>query len=272
MNWIFKTALVTIILAAVSCAYVDVFGIISSRSQNVRERFIDKDNLPVILQPNVADKSNFSFLVISDLHYYDGDEKYFEDISADNKYNDVSFIVVCGDVAQSGLKHQYDYLTEDLKNVNVPVYYVIGNHDLYNNGYEEWRNILGRTVYEFKIGDNHFIFTDTANGTIGAEQRSWIIGALSASNSVNKFVFSHYSPTDKEFQSPTALSYPEDAYFLYDVLEKYGVKYYICGHLHFYDEKEIRGVKYIIVNTAQSRSDRYLKITIKNNIISKYIY
>lgn len=272
MNWIFKIFLTAVILSAVSCGFVDVLGVISSRSQNVRERFIDKDNLPVILPPDVADNSNFSFLVISDLHYYEGDENYFKDISDDVRFNDISFIVVCGDVAQSGLRYQYDYLAEDLKNINVPAYYVIGNHDLYNNGYDEWRNILGRTVYEFKIGDNHFIFTDTANGTIGSDQKNWIIDTLSASDSINKFVFSHYSPTDKEFQSPTALSYPEEAYFLYDVLDKFDVKYYICGHLHFYDEKEIRGVKYIIVNTAQSRSDKYLKISVKNNIISKYIY
>ncbi len=272
MNWIFKIVLFAVILFAVSCEYVEFLGIVSSRSQNVRERFIDKDNLPVILPPYVADTSNFSFLVIAYLHYYDVDEKYFKDISADDRFDEISFIVVCGDVAQSGLKHQYDYLLEDLKNVNVPVYYVIGNHDLYNNGYAEWRSILGRTVYDFKIGDNHFIFTDTANGTIGSDQKNWIIDTLSASNSINKFVFSHYSPTDKEFQSPTALSYPEDAYFLYDVLEKYGVKYYMCGHLHFYDEKEIRGVKYIIVNTAQNSANKYLKISIINNTILKNIY
>jgi 3',5'-cyclic AMP phosphodiesterase CpdA len=254
-----------------SCDWFDLTGVVSS--SDVENRFNERDELKNYYPPNIPDTNNFSFIVISDPHYQSTQPGYIKEIDDNKTAWNTSFIVVDGDITQNGLQEAYNLADNDFTSTTLPIYPVIGNHDLYNDGFEIYKKLFGRTFYDIKIGNIlHFIVLDTANGTIGQTQKTWLESTLKGTECKYKIVFSHYSPTDKEWETGTSTSYPEDAYYLFDTLEKYGVDYCICGHLHYYDYKEIRGVKYIIVSNTASANNAHLKMTITNGELSESIF
>ena len=60
--------------------------------------------------------------------------------------------------------------------IQYPFFAVVGNHDLTHNGWPLWCNIFHSSFYQFDVYVNgtdkfdHFIFLDTASGTLGEEQ------------------------------------------------------------------------------------------------------
>ncbi|OHD14762.1 MAG: hypothetical protein A2086_07045 [Spirochaetes bacterium GWD1_27_9] len=259
-----------ILLVFVSCDFIDFGGMFVS--SQIDDRFREKDSLKNFNPPQITDTNNFSFLVISDTHYYKTQLNYIKDIENNKNNWNISFIVINGDIVQNGLKEAFNLVKEDIAQTTLPIYPVIGNHDVYFNGFDTYKEVFGRTIYDFKIGETHLIFLDTANGTLGEGQKNYLIDTLKNSTAKNKIVFTHYSFIDKEVESATSVSNLEESYFIFDLFEKYKVNYCITGHLHFSDYKEIRGTKYIIVNNRGGDSNYYLKISVKNGILEHIVF
>lgn len=257
--------LILFVLLINSCDFVDVGGIFFS--SDVNARFKVKDSLKNFSAPSVADSSNFSFLVLSDVHYDREQPSYLKKVEAIRATYGIEFVIIAGDIVQAGLQHSFDLFKADAAHLSIPYYPLVGNHDIYNGGFSLYKEEFGRTVYNFKIGGSHFIMLDTANGDLGDLQREWFEARLAEGGS-NLFVFSHYSPTDKEMQSFTVMPYPNQSYYLFDINDRFNVDYFICGHLHNYDEKDIRGVKYIIVNAAKNDKSSALLVTVNGGRIT----
>lgn len=263
--------LIVIISISLSCNYIDIAGLFNSSF--VDQRFAEKNDLKNFSSPDVSDDTNFNFLIISDTHYYLTQPNYIKEIEQNRKDWGISFIIILGDIVQNGYKDAFNLAKDDFENSKIPIYPIIGNHDLYNNGWNNYKKIMGRSVYAFEINNTYFIFLDTANGTIGNLQKSWLEKRLSKSNHDNILIFSHYSPTDQEWQSLVEWSFPEERYYLIDLLDRYNVDFMFCGHLHNNDIKEIRGVKYqVIKNISSNENDVYLKVSINGNKISTKLF
>lgn len=250
----------------ISCNYVDPFSAIGTVSVN--DRFKNRGSYNDFTAPSVVDPNNFNFAVITDTHYYDKPLHYIKNLQDDLAAYGIEFIAVAGDITQAGQDKQIEYFLSDKATSTVPVYPLIGNHDLYNNGFSRYSQKIGRSIYDFSIGDSTFIFLDSANGTLGDEQRIWYEEKLKANTKSNIFVFSHYSLTDNAWQTPTAMPYPVEVYNLISLNDQYNVDYFISGHLHIYDRKELRGVQYFIVNAAHANSESVLLVQVNGTNIS----
>ena len=144
-NHRYKLPFVTVIVTfftLIGCDYVDIGGAFTSQ-HTINERFSEKDSLPAQTFDQTVDPNNFSFLIMSDCHYYKENSHHISNAAKDSRFNDISFIYINGDNVQSGQQYQYDYMMEDIHSINIPVYAGIGNHDLYNDGYELFKNISG---------------------------------------------------------------------------------------------------------------------------------
>lgn len=61
-------------------------------------------------------------------------------------------------------------------NGDKPIFSIIGNHDLFFSGWDDFRELLGPSVYWFEVdygsGRDLFIALDSASGTLGGKQMS----------------------------------------------------------------------------------------------------
>ena len=162
-----------------------------------------------------------------------------------------------------------DTLRDEMYSVEAvpyPFFPVVGNHDITHNGWALWSNIFHSSFYDVFVfvdftGDaivyDHFIFLDSASGTLGEEQVKLIEdGAFEISQSAkdgvvvrNTFVFSHtniFCPRSVEFAS----TFPrEEMFFLLNKFEEWDSKIVFLGHVHKWDEQHVDDVTYLTLDS-----------------------
>ena len=216
---------------------------------------LDNDDLLLIHLGDIADTKVEYYNVLQNaitdakFNYVD---KYYE-------YHDDGYLYRKGKPDAIGHQNYDDIL--------FPFFPVVGNHDLTHNGWALWSNIFGSSFYEFDIyvddDENgmplfdHFIFLDTASGTLGAHQIDLIEQGLldGEKNYRYTFIFSHtniFLPQHFQFSS----TFPrEEAYFLLDQFEKWNASAIFCGHVHKWDDRFFNSVYYITLDTMCERNN-----------------
>jgi predicted phosphodiesterase len=175
-----------------------------------------------------------------------------------------------------------------LDKIQYPFFPVVGNHDITHNGWALWSNIFHSSFYDVYVyvGDSegdkvfdHFIFLDTASGTLGKEQVNLIEQGLlddkyAAENdglrTRNTFVFSHtniFRPSSLQFASTFAR---EESFFLLNKFVEWEADIVFCGHVHKWDEQEVGGVNYITLDSMSENNnpepgDYLLRVHVKRN-------
>ena len=160
----------------------------------------------------------------------------------------------------------YDMIGTDYDDIKFPFFPVVGNHDLTHNGWAMWSNIFHSSFYEFDVNcgyddegnqiSDHFIFLDTASGTLGKHQVDLIEEGLldGEKNYRHTFVFSHtniFLPSQLQFAS----TFPrEEAYFLLNQFEKWNASAIFCGHVHKWDERFFNNVYYVTLDSMSERN------------------
>lgn len=170
--------------------------------------------------PQVGNGSKYSFVVVTDCHF--GEKKYGRrEDDFIKKFRELlqnpdpslqpRFIVNLGDTLDGGHESEAnDYnktaarwiqtAKDELGVSDYKVYSILGNHDLYNNGWEVWKEKIYpfTSYYKFTInaggsanGGFDFLFLDSGNGTLGGPQIEDLERNLSASPRP-KIIFVHY--------------------------------------------------------------------------------
>lgn len=243
----------------------------ASRLKEMMQNALDHDDLLLAHLGDIADtKAEYYILLDQTIQeakkkYAD---KYYERIgvdSDDDTEEDIAYYRY--KYINSEGEEDYDYYTLD--EIHYPFLPVVGNHDITHNGWALWSNIFHSSFYEFYIeiaGANcfdHFIFLDTASGTLGQEQVNLIEeGVLDGKMAEeygyrirNTFVFSHtniFRPSSLQFSSTFAR---EETFFLLDQLAEWNATIVFCGHVHKWDEQEVGGVHYITLDSMSENNN-----------------
>ena len=151
--------------------------------------------------------------------------------------------------------------------IKFPFYPVVGNHDLTHNGWALWSNIFKSSFYEFdvilgydELGQeirDHFIFLDTASGTLGKKQVELIEKGLLDGDGMyyrHTFVFSHtniFRPSATQFASTFAR---EETYFLLKQFDEWDASIVFCGHVHAWDERVYNAVYFLTLDSMSERN------------------
>ena len=111
--------------------------------------------------------AEFSFLVVSDLHFIDDNcRPFFQRMVAKMKAFDAAFLAVLGDVGEVGTRAEFAAIREILDSTGLPLHVVCGNHDWTN----DWDRSLfleyfpGPTNYVFEHGRWQFVAMDSSVG------------------------------------------------------------------------------------------------------------
>jgi hypothetical protein len=104
---------------------------------------------------------------------------------------EIKFGVFTGDIVGHPCVEAWDSVDADIEELGLPVYFSVGNHDMYDRILYEQR--YGRTYYTFLFNNDLFIVLDPnlENWNISQPQLEMIDSALSINNFNNVFVFFH---------------------------------------------------------------------------------
>ncbi len=257
-----------------------------------------------------AADDDYSFLVGADSHVTDDTGRMDEMFDIAIEHGD-GFVAHLGDIADTKpeyyinlskslerakrkymeKEYTYDVSTDtytdedgnivDYDEEKFPFFPVVGNHDITHNGWALWSNIFHSSFYEFNVYLNseqsvcdHYIFLDSASGTLGKHQIELIEqGILDVGENVkvrHTFVFTHtnlFRPSSVQFAS----TFPrEEQYFLLNQFKEWNATIVFCGHVHKWDDREVGGVRYLTLESMSERNSpepgEYLvRVNVKKN-------
>jgi len=154
----------------------------------------------------------------------------------------ILFCIALGDIADHGRAAEFDayeaFQNRITTEAGLPVYNVVGNHDLYNSGWKLWKKACfpHKSAYYFETKNFEWYFVDTANGTLGRPQ-FYDLKEKVQNSSKPKFIFTHYPLYGNAIQY-FSLSNPRERAELISLCAQNNVKMYCSGHYHrgaYYD-------------------------------------
>jgi len=228
---------------------------------------------------------SFKFVFISDIHIQkelNADKGFIKAIDKINEINP-AFVITGGDLIMDALKEtfehsvkQYELYEELSKEINVPVYNTIGNHDIFGiyeeSGVDKAHSEYGKQMYKNRIGDGktyysfdyknwHFIILDVIGitednkymGIVDSLQINWIKADLSTVDNETPIAIVGHIPF---ITAAMQLIYGYPAEMTpslvvtngLDVLELFGnhnLRIVLQGHLHIVEEIIYKGIHFI---------------------------
>ncbi len=240
----------------------------------VPDRFnesIDGKTKPIIL-PRDKDPQHFNFVWLTDMHIRTDRKDYMPELGNITEHNRSRFIITSGDLTDGGERAQYNHiLVEESQDLKVPLYSALGNHDLFGDGWEEFKDKIGPSTASVKYGNSQLIILDTATCEVGRDQMDWLSDTLHHSTAKHKFIFTHFCLYNKVAELPIILCDPDERFELIGLLKKYQVDFYLCGHGHYAEEVkigdtiQIQGATASAWNNPVNSKPEYYVFTIDGN-------
>jgi 3',5'-cyclic AMP phosphodiesterase CpdA len=237
-------------------------------SSDVDDRYADNQAL---LEPaDLALAPPYSFVVIADTHIL-GNNKVarFTAFRTNQLIPTDRFILACGDLVQNGSYADFvTFADEAAALLPIRVYSIPGNHDLYHDGWLNYRDVLGRSMYSFSTdvtagpGSLRVIAIDSANGTLGAPQRAWLEGVLASRTEQLCVTFTHFQFFNDSIIQAQQWTDVTEAYSLMHLFETRGVNIHFAGHTHAYLARTINGTDYV---TLPAFSGGAVRVTVDNS-------
>ncbi len=194
-----------------------------------------------------ADSDEFSFLWLSDIHIQAGRGHWMKELGAFADQVGARFVLHSGDAVDKGNDQNFQLFTTVVdREIPVPFFNAIGNHDLYSKGWDLYKLYVGPSVYRFEYATCEFIFIDDAAGTLGKDQMDWLEDVLSHISVPNRFVLGHYPIYDGSLQTPSSMGNNEERMKMISMFQKLNVKYFLCGHKHTGAQYHLRHTTYLI--------------------------
>ena len=202
----------------------------------------------------------FSFALLTDTHISTSNPKPMEDLQrsiADiNQNPNIEFVVVTGDLTESGDRASIQAIKDELEKLNVPFYAASGNHETTwsESGVMDFTRVFGDSRFAFSHAGAYFIGFNSgpvirmADGHVAPQDIAWLkhnldsISQLSYTSSASDrsskgeirtlnsqlsttpiFVFTHY---------PLRKGDVDNWYEVTDVLREHNVQCVMGGHYH----------------------------------------
>ncbi|MGE5354977.1 MAG: PQQ-binding-like beta-propeller repeat protein [Deltaproteobacteria bacterium] len=202
---------------------------------------------------------DFSFAFFTDLHISEDNPAASEDLQnavmATNKNIDISFVIVGGDITESGDYTSLKKAKTILDGLNKPYYILAGNHETKwsTSGYTDFFKVFGADKFSFDYNGFQFIGFGTGpiikmgDGHILPHDIRWVNDQLmNLPSSKPIFIVTHYPllPVDVD-----------NWYEMTDILRKYNIQAVLGGHYHTNRISDYDGLTGIISRSTLKAKD-----------------
>lgn len=193
-----------------------------------------------------ATLDTYSVAVFSDIHFGAKNSIRHEEAflawlqECKDEGNCPEFCICLGDIAEHGLKKEFEDYNAFVKKVETllgdgKVYSVLGNHDLFNNGWQHYHSMVFpyESFYTFKTQTFSWYCLDSASGSLGLKQYEKL-EKLFAADPAPKIVMTHIPAYSNPFDSLGYFSSQNtyEADMLLTLYAKNNVKLVLNGHIH----------------------------------------
>ena len=264
-----------------SCNRADVKGLFVPVSEGVDKRFEQSAAMNEDLKSGVVEaQEEYMFYVATDPHIHKTHKNL--DIFNDEFRNDgeASFGVLLGDCIDS--KNNFPTYLEALgfnperHSYDRDIFHILGNHDLFFNGWVGFKEQVGPSVYWFEVafpgGKDIYISLDTATGTLGNKQNKWFRSFLEENrkNYRHCIILTHTNFFYTDNSQVTSGNMPiEESFALIDFLGKQYVSLVLQGHDHYREDLTYDNVRYTVLGAINDHmaNPEYLKVYVNQDDI-----
>ncbi len=278
-----KINLIIILLLALSIYSCDRFslaGFIPFGNSTVNQRFDESMKLPTPIPEININDSCYRIYCSGDIHYAGSADNFKKMIEIQEKDNSAKLSIILGDITD--MKGGLPQFKDSINNINIstPIAYTIGNHDLFFNQWNDYKNNFGSTVYSFTITSKNFsdlfICLDSGNGTFGSKQKKWLEKTLDANKNKHRysFIFTHTNIWNKDnSQTPSGNRPIEESLYISHICELYNIDMVIMGHDHTREITTFKGTDFITLDAIKDKASNASYLTIdcsQNSITHKF--
>lgn len=273
-----KILLLLLFFATSACEKIELKGFFTSY-ENVDSRFeqsIEYNRKNGHVEISVP-QGSYSIFAMGDSHVGGAEnlDRFFKNARDEN----AAAVVMVGDLT-TGHKEDYEVFSEHLPLKDSLMYFpLIGNHDLYFDGWRHFSSLFGTSSYFFIVNtpddSDLFICLDTGGGTLGEKQMEWFKGLLESDRQSYRYctVFTHVNLLRLR---PTASTNPmvEEIHVLMDLFTRHNVNMVVTGHDHKRNTDILGNTTHIIMDALQDENDMasYLRLSVsKENIDYSFV-
>ncbi len=204
---------------------------------------------------------NFTFSFVGDIHLGGTDTSRLRTVLQAARDNGDAFIIFLGDMVDKGVRADFETFKAQVNDFGFQdkAIYVIGNHDIFDEGWSSYRDLLGPSHYEITFGNCRFLVIDSADGIVGEEQTEWLEARLKETGPAHTFILSHYMPLIPGQRTYLRLSNETEATHLMKMMSRFGVKAWLGSHYHSFIKQEIENVTYLVAGGGGGRRMEPLK-------------
>jgi 3',5'-cyclic AMP phosphodiesterase CpdA len=269
-----KRLLLFMLLLTCSCSKdLDFSGLFQSRA-DADERFTRStaqgwQRFPCTIS---LDTASYSILIAGDCHV--GATGNLVKLLGKAKKPGISALFLAGDVS-TGKEEDYRVLKETLEDSDSVQYYlVVGNHDLFYDGWKTFYADFGSSTYTVVINtvnaSDLYIFLDTGGGTLGEKQLDWLKKILQEQRFLyrncviithNNFFRSHITDSTNPLV--------EEIYALLEMFSVYQVNLVVTGHDHTRSEDALGVTTFVTLDGFSDglSNASYLELDVKDGIL-----
>ena len=183
----------------------------------------------------------FKFIVVNDLHYMDDDcGAWLDGVVTGMKTRSAEFCLIVGDIADDGKREHFVAVRDLFRQLNVPFYTVIGNHDhMTQTDRSAYLEIFpDRLNYRFEHGDWQFVGLDSSEGqhaqntSVGPDTFRWLDDNLSKLDRKKPTVLFTHFPMGADVRYR-----PKNADDVLDRFRDFNLQAVYNGHFHGFTER-----------------------------------
>jgi Icc protein len=163
---------------------------------------------------------------------------------------DLDLILATGDLSQDASTTSYQYLAQQFNELQLPIFWLPGNHDDSNAMHEHLRGERISAAKQVLIGNWLIVLLDSTiqgqtNGNVSPEQIDFLNGCLQEHASRHALVCLHHQaiPSGSEWIDRLGLHQPQA---LIDTIKSYdNVRAVLWGHVHQQAHHQLDGIEWM---------------------------